>query len=133
MALQLLNEDARFEVKDSDLDGIDGGDPETVYTVRQIPPHVNREIGRRHTTRPINRKTGTREEVVDWPSYIDDMVDYALVGWAGILHNGQPAPCDRQFKALLDGPRKAAILGLAGHNQRAGDRAESFRGPAPVL
>jgi hypothetical protein len=131
MAISLLDDSARLQVKDSDLDEVSGGDPGTVYTVRQIPPQINRELAKKHTERPINKRTGQRESVVDNVSLLDDLVDYALVDWSGILLKGEKAPCTRENKLLLDYQRKVALIGIAGLNQIAAEvRAESFRQPA---
>lgn len=134
MALHLLDEGQRYEVSDEKLEDVQGGDPETVYVYRQIPPHVNRQLSKQHTTYPINRRTGQRETVVDHLSLLDDLLDYALIGWRGILHKGQSVPCEREYKVLLDYPRKTALLQLAGMNRTAPeDREESFRPTADVL
>lgn len=125
MSLQLLEEDKRIEVIDSALPDVTDGDPETVYTVRQIPPEVNRSLGKRHTTTPINRRTGQRETVVDHEALLDDLVDYAIVSWSGILLKGEPAPCTRENKLLLDFTRKTGLLSVAGLNQV--NREDSFR------
>lgn len=130
MALQLLDEGNRIEVKDSELDDVKDGDADTVYVVRQIPPAVNKEIGKRHTTTPINRQSGQRDRVIDHAAFMDDLLDYALVDWRGILLKGNPVPCVREHKLLLDMPRKLALLGVAGLNRSASeDRDRSFRSP----
>jgi hypothetical protein len=131
MALQLLDGDTRITVKDSDLADVENGDEGTTYTVRQMPPNVTRDLSKRHTTNPINKRTGQREQVVDHMALMDDTLDYALVAWSGIQHQGKDVPCEREYKALLDVPRKVALLGLAGMNQTAPDqKADSFRSPA---
>jgi len=129
MALNLLDGTKRIEVKDSDLPDVEGGDPETVYIVRQIPPDVNRQLSQKHTTRPINRRTGQRENVVDNLALVDEMVDWALVDWRGILLNSTPVPCTSEYKQLLDYNRKVGLLSIAGLNQVAqeGSREASFR------
>lgn len=131
MALELLDDATRIDVKDSELDDIKDGDPDTVYVVRQISPDVRKEIVKRHTSTPINRQTGQRDRVVDNDAYFDDLLDYALVDWRGILLNGEPVPCVRGHKMRLDMPRKLALLGVAGLNRTApADRDRSFRSPA---
>lgn len=130
MALQLLDSEARIDVPDSELNDVQDGDPGTVYTIRQIAPQMNRQIAKTHTTQPINRRTGARETVVDHVALVDDLLDYALVGWRGILLKGVDAPCSREHKLLLDMPRKLALLAVAGLNRTAPeDRERSFRGP----
>lgn len=128
MALNLLDGDRRITVKDSDLKDVEGGDPDTTYTVRQIPPAVNRQMAKTHTRPVINGKTGAREQQVDNIGLVDDLLDYALLEWTGILLKGAPAPCVREHKELLDYPRKVALLSLAGMNQVEADRRDqSFR------
>jgi hypothetical protein len=133
MALNLLDGDRKIEVRDCDLKDVDGGDEATVYVVRQIPPAVNREYGKRHTTQVINRKSGSREPVVDSMGLVDDLLDYALIEWRGVLMKGEPAPCTRELKDLLDYPRKVALLGVAGLNQVDTEaRDHSFRSSPKV-
>lgn len=127
MALQLLSKDTRIEVADADLDGVTDGDPETVYVLRQLTPAESREISRRHTTNPINQRTGRREEQVDLNAVAEDLLDAALVDWRGIVANGVPAECSRENKLLLDAVRRTALLQVAGLNRSAEVRAASFR------
>lgn len=133
MPVQLLGDENRITVADNQL-GIDGGDPDTTYTVRQIPPHVNRALSKKHTETPINRQTGHREQNVDQLALIDDLLDYALVEWSGIQLGGVDVDCTREHKLCLDYPRKAALIGVAGLNQvTQAAKAESFRVPPSVL
>ncbi len=125
MAVKLLDGDGTFDVKDSELPDVTDGDPETVYTVRQIPPHVNRQISKQHSS----MKRG--QYVVDQIAIMDDLIEYALVGWVGILDKGVPAPLTKENKGRLDYTRKAALLQLAGLNQVTKEnREDSFRRPA---
>jgi hypothetical protein len=130
MPVQLIDEEQQIEIKDSELEDISDGDPATVYVIRQIPPAMNRQIAKRHTTTPINRRSGQRETVVDQLAVFDDLLDYALVNWRGIQHKGQDVPCTRDFKLLLDVQRKVALVQRAGQNQVAEVREQSFRKPA---
>ncbi len=131
MPVQLLDPDKQITVKDSELEDVSDGDPETTYTVRQIPPEVNRDITKRSTSHPPNRRTGSRETVVDHFAVFDDLLDYALIAWSGILDRGEPAPCERAYKMRLDVARKAALLSRAGVNEVVAlQKAHSFRGPA---
>jgi hypothetical protein len=134
MAISLLKETTRITVLDSDLEDVDNGDTGTSYTVRQIPPDVNREIAKKHTKYTPNSRTHRRDEDVDNVGFMDDLIDYALMDWSGILDDGAPAPCTRENKLLLDMPRKIALLKVAGLNRVAAEvRAQSFRPPASVL
>jgi hypothetical protein len=128
MAITLLSATARIQVKDSDLEDVSGGDPGTVYTVRQISSDINKELSAKNTTRTPNRRTHRMDSDVDNVALLDDLIDYALLEWTGIVDDGQPAPCTRENKLRLDMPRKLALLSVAGLNQKAAEvRAESFR------
>lgn len=129
MALHLLDDEQRITITDDKLDGITGGDADTTYTVRQIPPSVSRTVAKRHATGPFNRQTGQRD--LDADKLTDDLLDYALVAWSGIQHQGKSVPCEREYKLLLDYPRKAALIVLAGSNQvNREQQTQSFRSPA---
>lgn len=135
MALQLIDADDRFDVKDSDLPGVVGGDPDTTYTLRPIAVDDHRRITKERTKQVPNRRTHQNEPVTDFDAVNDDVLDFVLVDWSGILFRGQPVPCAREHKLKLDGPRRIALSNLAGMNQirRAPEvRAESFREPASV-
>lgn len=127
MALELRDESATFPVTDDKL--ITGGDKDTSYTVRRLTLDKHREIRRRHTKAANYRKP----ERIDEDAFQDDLFDYVLVGWSGVVANGEPVPCDWEHKRLIDVPRRIALLDLAGMNEIAAAedaRGESFR-PAP--
>ena len=64
-----------------------------------------------------------------------DLIDYVLVDWKGVNHQGKPFPCTRENKALLDAVRRNALLGAAGLNQARVQevRDQSFRKSGEVL
>jgi hypothetical protein len=137
MAKQLQEAGAQFTVKDSDL--LQDGDKDTTYTLRHLTREKHREIQAEHTEKVINKRTHQREDRTDWAAVTDALVDYVIVGWAGVLYRGQPAPCDREHKMLLDAPTTDAILERAGLNAITGARDEeaeireaSFRQPGDV-
>lgn len=129
MALHVTNDDTTIAVVDSDLD-VPNGDPETSYTIRLLTREVMKDAIKRHTTR-ARQRTGQMVTEVDWPSVNDDLFDYALVGWQGVLWNGEPAPCERSLKLRIDILRQQALLEQAGMSQvsksDAEVRSESFR------
>lgn len=135
MAKQLNDADATFTVTDAHL--IQDGDSETIYTLRRLTREKHREIQRRNTEQVINKRTHAREDKTDWAAVTDDLVDYVIAGWSGVLFRGQPAPCTRAHKMLLDAPTTDAILERAGLNEVTGSgdaeaRDASFREPANV-
>jgi len=127
MALNLLRDTEQITVKDSDL--LDGGDPETVYTLRKLTPSVQRKIVREFTKQG-NYK---RAESVDWNAVRDAQVDYIILSWTGINdpRTGKPADCTRENKIDgLDEVRKSALVdkaGLADVQAVETARGESFR------
>jgi hypothetical protein len=135
MAKQLTEAGAQFTVTDAQI--LQDGDKETVYTLRRLTREKHREIVKANTERVINKRTHQREERTDWAAVTDDLIDYVLVAWSGVLYQGQPAPCDREHKMLLDAPTSDGLLERAGLNEiTAGANPEareaSFRQPAKV-
>lgn len=130
MALQLIDESETLDVKDSELPEVPDGDPEVTYTLRPISTAMHRSMAKTHTKTIINPRTHQKEEKLDGVALADDLFDYALVGWAGVLWKGQPAALTRDNKMKIDALRKSSMLGLAGLNQIARQpevKAESFR------
>ncbi len=128
MALQLLDGETRIEVLDTELANVIDPDPEVVYTLRQILPAMRLQLQRRKAN------PQTRQMEADGDATIDAMLEFALVGWTGILANGQPAPCTTEYKRLLDQGRKLALVGKAASNRTAPEgRDASFREPASVV
>lgn len=132
MPLQLIDPAEPIVVKDSELPGVTGGDPDTTYTLRPIAVEDHREISKKNTKpviEPLSRRT---IDQTDYEAVADDTLDFVLTDWSGILIKGQPAACTRENKLKLDGNRRVALTGLAGMNQIARSpevRAESFRQP----
>ena len=132
MAISLLDEDATIRVADSDL-GVDGGDESTVYVLKVVSPQVIKRLRRKNIKK---RPTGGQgmQEVLDTDAFGEDLWDYVLVGWEGVLWQGEPITPESvvngvKAKTLLDGSRKAALLERAGANEVV-DPGESFRAPA---
>ena len=133
MALDLKTDDDVSTITDADL--VPDGDKDTTYTVRHITTDKHREIVKAHTTKVPNKRTHQRDDVTDWNAVSDALLDYALAEWSGVISRGQPVPCDRGHKMLLDGQRKTALLEHAGMNEVAAAparTAESFRTPPDV-
>lgn len=131
MALELKTADDITTITDAEL--VPEGDKETSYDLRHLTTEKHREIVKANTSKVPNKRTHQRDDVVDWEAVSDDLLDYAIAGWSGIVSKGEPLPCVKANKLLLDGPRKSAILERAGMNEIAAAperRAESFRDPA---
>lgn len=136
MALRLIDAEDRDEVLDRDLPDVKDGDAETVYIIRSIGLDDYRAIVKaRSTTRP-NPRTQIKETILTAEAEAlvnEDILDFVLVDWRGVLFRGAPAPCTREHKLRLDPVRQLAIRTLGGMNKIARvqeARAESFREPA---
>lgn len=133
MALELLQDGEEFTVSDDKLPNVTDGDPEVSYRLRKIDPKHHKQITKQHTKPEFQRGVG-KVDKVDWASTVEDLLDYALIGWSGVLLGGKPADCTRELKLKgLDGARRNALIELATSNARAAEevRAESFR-TAPI-
>lgn len=132
MALHLLSDSDRITVTDADL--VEDGDPGTTYTLRPVSRGLYQRVSEKHAVRFGGRRGLKLDEQIAFSVAInEELLDFALVEWSGILINGQPAPCDASHKTLLDGPRVQALLGKAGVNQiqlSEEAKAASFRSPA---
>lgn len=138
MALEVRKLDDQITVTDADLDDVVNGDDETTYTLRTLTTEKVRDIRRPFVKLEFNKRTHRAEEV---PLTEDQdaaltlaLLDYALIGWSGVLYQGQPLACTTEHKNLLDARRKAALLSMAGLNRsvKGAAAAESFREPADV-
>lgn len=134
MAVQLLDDSATREVKDSELP-IPDGDPNTIYVIRSITKGKYREVIRRHTRQVPDKQSRKMVDQTDYTAVSDDLFNYALADWRGVTLNGEPVPCTDETRAMLDSVRTSAILDVAGIGavQEAPERKkESFREPASV-
>lgn len=132
MAVVLQSKDTTFEVKDSDLGLADGGDPNTVYTLRQLTRADYKRVMAANTKQVMNRATRGFASEIDHLAAEEDLLDYALVGWSGVvMADGTPAECSRDNKLNgLPSTVLSALLERAGlRTIQAGeaDRQASFR------
>lgn len=120
--IQLMREDDQFDVRDTDL-GVPNGDAETVYTLRPLTRDTVKEILGRHQRQQANPRTQQMETVFvtgGQEKSNEDMLDYVLVDWTGILCGGVPVPCEREHKLKLDALRMFALIDQAGLSQKVG-------------
>lgn len=143
MALELKTDGDVTTVTDADL--VPDGDKDTSYEIRHITTDKHSDLVKQHTSKIPNRRTHQRDNVVDWEAVQEALVDYAIAGWQGVKNRGLAIGADdlmtgpdgtaKKAKFLLDGPRKTAILEVAGMNEIVSAperREESFRAPADV-
>ena len=136
MPRELFDDDnAPFEIAETDLDGVDNPDAGVVYTIRSLSDETYETLEAKH--RPPARYNPKTHQKEPQPmsreqneAMFSDCLDYLLVGWSGVLHKGQPAPCERALKNKLDGPTRLALFKAARLNRKVQARAESFRGAA---
>jgi hypothetical protein len=123
MAKQLNEGDAVFTVTDAKL--LQDGDKDTAYTLRRLTRAKYREVQKQNTEKVVNKRTHQREDQTDWAAMTDDLLDYTIVGWTGVVIGGVAAPCDRHHKMLLDAPTVDAILERAGLNAITGAQGDA--------
>jgi hypothetical protein len=78
----------------------DGSPSESVLTLRVLADTQIRALRKKHTKTEWHN--GQRTQTVDGMSMAEDMVDAAIVSWAGVVDTkGQALPCERAIKLML--------------------------------
>ena len=126
MALELFDTGSTFTVCDADL--VEGGDPETSYTLRYFTADDADRLTKAATTKRFNKGTHQQEDVFDRLKYALSVIDHVLVDWVGVVRDGEPLPCVLEYKRVVPGARREAMLRLAQENVQvtAQREAESF-------
>lgn len=128
MARKLLQEDAPFPVKETDLDLNIAPDPDAVYWLRPVTREKARELRKRHTSQVPNRRTHQMDAVVNDDGIDDALLDYIIDRWEGVTNgNGGPAPCDLAHKMKLPMQVQGALLARAVEGGEPADQTASFR------
>ena len=114
MALEVRKAGDPIIVCDADLEDVTNGDPETTYTLRTITRDIIRDLQKPYLKQQFNKRTHSLEDVPlskeDDAALMADILDYVIASWDGILYQGQPLPCDKTTKPLLDMDRKSTRL-----------------------
>lgn len=129
MARNLRQAADEFDVPEVEL-RIEDPDPDVTYRLRALTRETYKQTVKAHTRRGPMTRAGQPTEVVDGPGIAEDLLDHALVGWSGILVGGEPAPCTRETKLLLDPVIADRLIDRAGRSEIVGQEArrpESFR------
>lgn len=132
MALELFDTGSTFTVQDVDL--VEGGDPETSYTLRYFTSDDADRLRKEATTRKWNKSSHLMEETFDPLKYALSVLDHVLVDWTGVVRHGKPLECVIEHKRVVPAARRDAMLKLAQENvavQAAADAAAK-RGAADV-
>lgn len=130
MPRQLHDDSSTFEVKETDIPDVTQADADTSYTVRPLTTAKFRELQKKNTKLVVNKATKSMEQEIDGEKLADDLIDWVVAGWSGILDKGQPAECSRENKLRLDGQVKQGLIGVAGLNRieaAPAVRDDSFR------
>ncbi len=130
MSRSLHDESQTFEVKESDIPEVVNADPDVAYTVRPLTTAKFRELQKRNTQQVVNKASRSMEAEVNGEKLADDLIDWVIADWSGIVDKGQPAECSRANKLRLDGQVKAGLIGVAGLNRIEAApevRTDSFR------
>jgi hypothetical protein len=125
-----LHDDEPFVLKETDIPEVINADPEVSYTVRPLSTAKFRELQKKNTKPVVNKATRSMESDVNGEGLTDDLIDYVIVDWTGIVSKGQPAECSRANKLRLDGQVKSGLIGVAGLNRiqaAPADTERSFR------
>lgn len=134
MARSLLQLDAVFTIRETDLPLALEKDPDVVYHLRPITLEKGRAISQSHTSAEFNRNTHRKEFRTDEGALFAALLDYCLVKWEGVKNGADPAPCDLPHKLLLPAEVQAALVTRAQEGQvTAAEREASFRQSAGVL
>lgn len=89
--IQIIEDDERFELAFND----------SALLCRRVSRQKVREIERRHT-RMRFRPGGVQAPVVDDEQVADDLLDYCIVDWHGVVDSrGEAVLCERKYKLLL--------------------------------
>jgi hypothetical protein len=120
MALTFAKEEETFEICETDM-GLVDADKEVFYTLRRPSDKTKKDLRKSFT------KTFRNVSTFDQEGYGDALLDYVLVGWKGILLNGDPAPCVLEWKQKLGVARSQAIAEIVGATMEDA-RGTSFRG-----
>lgn len=138
MARSLVKQDAIVEVREEELDLPCPADPDAVYSVRWIPPSENERVRAKHVPKRWDKRTHQQVEqdatAEQGKAVIDDLLDYCLIGWSGVVDNGSQVPCERENKLALPRPVKISLVefALMEGASRQERQKQSFREPARV-
>lgn len=107
---------------------------DSVLHIRIVPNDLQRRLKDRFTKPDFRR--GQKYEDFNWPLFMDECLDYAIVRWEGVKRKGEDLPCEREWKLRLPELVKAELIrlcigrelgeiqaGLIGHAADAGDGA----------
>ena len=98
--IQIVTQDERFDVPFG----------EAVLVCRRVGRLKQREIEKRHTTTAF-RQPGVEVPVMDIQLVEDDLLDYAIVEWRGVVDPADnEVPCNRAHKIALPQPAAQGVL-----------------------
>lgn len=132
MSRSLHDDEATFEIKEADIPEVVNADPDVTYTVRPLSTTKFRELQKKNTRMVPNKATRAMEPEVNGENLADDLIDWVIAGWSGIVDKGQPAECSRANKLRLDGQVKTGLIGVSGLNRIEAAPAETARSFRPA-
>ena len=98
--VQIISDDERFELPIGD----------SVLVWRRVTRLKMREIEKRRTEMKF-RPGGVQVPIVDDGKVTDDLLDYCIVNWRGVVDSaGNEIPCDRGHKLLLPLPVLTTVM-----------------------
>ena len=104
------------------------GKPCVVITLRPISKAKQRSVIQRFTEKILNPKTRGMDEVTDWETVQDELADYCIIGWTGLVGGDDlPLQCVREAKIALPVELSNEIVKRASVGEGVDVQAESFR------
>lgn len=80
------------------------------FQLRVVPNSLKRLWEKEHTDTSYTRRG--KQEDFNWGPWVDQCLDYAIVGWDGVRRRGQELPCTPENKLKLPEIIRAEIVRL---------------------
>jgi hypothetical protein len=83
---------------------------DSVFDIRVVPNDTQKRYRQEATTYEQTRRG--REERFDWQGFVEKCLDYCIVNWTGVRHEGKELPCESVYKNMLPEIVKSEIVRL---------------------
>lgn len=109
----------------------DGTPSNTVLSLRIVDDATEKRLRKAATGKPVFER-GQRHEPFDSHKFIATVLDFAIVGWSGVRHQGRELPCTLEFKLLLPERVKTEVIRLCLAKEASDVEAEDDDAAEPV-
>lgn len=104
------------------------GEPCVTITCRPITKAKHRQTVQRNTEKVLNPKSRAMEESIDWDGVQDDLVDYAILRWTGLVGSDDKVlQCVSEAKRALPGELSNEVVKISSGGQGVDVSPEMFR------